>query len=103
VVSYPIEGNIAGQHPHETDRKRDPPPENVLVGQDPAGHDRELLGDGNPEAGDEKNQEQTQVTELLDERGDQIAPRAKIRFPEDGDTSVYSDSPVRSEGALPWR
>src|SRR2546429_282097 len=102
VVSDPIEGNVARKHPCDATRQRDPPSQNELVRQDPAGHDWQLLGDGDPEAGEEKYEEQADVAKLLDERNDQIAPRARFGFRKIM-TSVYFDSPVRSEGALPWR
>jgi hypothetical protein len=54
------------------------------VRQDAAGDDRQLLRDGNAEAGEEEDDEQASVAQLLDERNDQISPRGKIRFPEDG-------------------
>ena len=53
VVSDPIEGNVARKHPCDANRQRDPPSQNELVRQDPAGHDWQLLGDGDPEAGEE--------------------------------------------------
>jgi hypothetical protein len=39
-MPYPIEGNIAGKHPYQADGQRDPPSEDVLVGEHAAGDDR---------------------------------------------------------------
>jgi hypothetical protein len=58
------------------------------VRQDAAGDDRKLFRNGNTEAGEEEDDEQAGIAKLLDERNDQIAPRGKIRFPEDGDQCI---------------
>jgi len=102
VVSDPVEDDVGGEHAHEADGQGEPPPEDQLVRQDSGGDDRELLRQGDPEAGGEENEEQAGVAELLDQRPDQIAPRARF-VSRKMVNSVYSDSPVRSEGALPWR
>jgi len=82
MVSYPIEGDVTREHPHEAHGQRDPPSENQLMRQDPAGDDRELLRDRNTQTGEEENQKQADVAELLYERDDQIRTSGKIRFPE---------------------
>src|SRR2546425_2666545 len=98
----PSRGRCRRRARHEADGQGEPPPEDQLVGQDSGGDDRELLRQGDPEAGGEENEEQAGVAELLDQRPDQIAPRARF-VSRKMVNSVYSDSPVRSEGALPWR
>jgi hypothetical protein len=55
-MSDPIEGDIAGDHPHNADGQRDPPPEDRLMRQDPAGDDRELLGDRDAKTSEEENE-----------------------------------------------
>jgi hypothetical protein len=57
VVPDPVEDDVAREHAGETNRQREPPSQNHLMGQDPCGDDRQLFRDGGAEACGEKNEE----------------------------------------------
>ncbi len=60
-------------------------------------------GMGTPSPATNRTRNMTDVAQLLDERATRPPPHgARFGF-RNSEPSVYSDSPVRSEGALPWR
>src|SRR6266571_4221524 len=67
VMADRVEGDVAAEHAQDAHGQRDPPVHDVFVGEDAAGDDRDLFGNGEAETRREQREEESGVREVLDE------------------------------------
>src|SRR3989442_987560 len=108
VVAGAVEGRVASERAGEDPEEGEPPAEDPRMREDAGRDDWDFLGHRQAEPGGEDDEEQPDVTQLLDEARDHLAPRTSGRSASCALRTVYTperrmQSPVRCEPSfLEW-